>query len=133
MRCLLANLLLPTTLHAGEDFGLFDDKEWRGLVSGKTVEYSINGELFVREYYWPGQDVVTMEVVGKECFEARWEFRRETSTFCFHNGPTACFWHLRDGEHLYVQHADSGVSFGAVQDITAITDVRLACSSAPTS
>ena len=130
---LIACLVLPTALFAGEDFGMFDDSEWRVMVSGKTVEYSINGELFVREYYWPGQDVVTMEVVGKECFEARWEFNPKTSTFCFHNGPTACFWHLREGGHLYVQLADPGVSFGAIQDITAISDVRLACSTAPTS
>ena len=130
---LIAALVLPSALFAGEDSGLLDDQQWRVMVSGKTVEYSINGELFVREYYWPGQDVVTMEVVGKECFEARWEFHPETSTFCFHNGPTACFWHRRQGGHFYVQHADPGVSFGAIQDITAIKDVRLACSAAPVS
>ncbi len=133
MRTLFALFLMATALNAGSNVRVITGAEWRLMVTGRTVEYSINGALFVREYYWPGADVVTMEVVGEECFEARWDYDPATSTFCFHNGPTACFRHLRDGNRLYVQDADPGANFGSTQEITAIKDMRLACTTAPVS
>ena len=129
---ILALAILPTALFAGAD-GLISGTEWREMVSGRTVEYSINGDLFVREYYWPGDDVVTMEVVGDHCFEARWDYDPKTEIFCFYNGPTACFWHIRAGERLYVKDAMPGPRFGLTQEISAISDIRLACSTAPVS
>lgn len=132
MRYLLVLLLMPTVLFAGGD-GFITGAEWRAMVTGRTVEYTIGGDLFVREYYWPGDDVVTIEVVGKDCFEARWDYDPVTAIFCFHNGPTACFWHIRDGERLYVQDADSAPFINSTQEISAIKDMRLACTNAPTS
>ncbi len=133
MRTILLPLLLtPYFAFAGEDHFITGD-EWRSMVTGKTVEYSINGELFVREYYWPNDDVVTMEVSGEQCFEARWDYDPSTNIFCFHNGPTACFWHIRNTDGLFVRQADIGLHFGATQEISAISDIRLSCTSAPIS
>jgi hypothetical protein len=87
----------------------------------------------VREYYWPDRHWVTMEVVGEECFESRWEYHPETLTFCFYNNPTACFWHMQDGDKLTVRDADPGINYGSDQEISAIKTERLACSTAPIS
>jgi hypothetical protein len=125
-------LLIPIPAFAGDD-GYLTGAEWRALVSGKTVEYSIDGLPFVREYYWPGTSVVTMEVIGETCFDAQWDYDAETGIFCFHNGPTACFWHRKQGEHIWVEDADSGEFFGTVQEVTAINDATLACAEKPTS
>lgn len=132
MRILMTFLLLSLPVRA-DDAVPMTGEEWRALVSGKTVEYAIDGQPWVREYYWPDDDVVTMEIIDQDCFEARWEYRPDLATFCFHNSPTSCFWHIREGDGYYVRSADPGASFGVRQDVTAIVDTRLACSTAPVS
>jgi hypothetical protein len=132
MRLLIALFAFALPAIAGDDTPL-TGQEWRALVTGKTVEYTIGGQLWVREYYWPNDDVVTMEVINQTCFEARWEYNSDDQTFCFHNNPTSCFWHMREGDHYYVRSASPGTSFGVRQDVKDILETRLACSTAPVS
>ncbi len=102
--------------------------EWSDLTSGRTLSYSIDGEIWAREYYDPNSDRVVLKLNDGTCMNGRWEFSEPL--FCFHwdESGTACFRHVRFGDEILVLETDNGVENGAVQVVEGISNLAPDCS-----
>ncbi|WP_118132546.1 hypothetical protein [Oceanicella sp. SM1341] len=99
--------LVPPLAASAQDTPI-PESEWRDLTRGKTVYYYIDGTYFGREYYWPGQDMVTFQHASGVCANARWTY--SSGEYCFFFDRPHCFAHVRrDGEIIIIpQSAEAG-------------------------
>ncbi len=141
MRLLLTTALasaLPLLVQATEQTGpqtgpqsgaLIDIplEEWSGMAMGRTLSYSIEGELWALEHYFPGSNRVTLQFYDGSCLEGVWE--HTPPLYCFHweAEGTSCFRHARLGEEILILETRDGVETGAVQVMSGVTDTPLAC------
>ncbi len=135
---LAALLALAAPAGAGEaadPSGLSDIpvSEWAEMAEGRTLTYEIDGALWAHERYHPGSDRVTLQFHDGSCLEGRWDYAEPL--FCFHweAEGTSCFRHVRTGGEILVLETRDGVETGAVQTMTGVTDLPLACGPAATS
>lgn len=135
----LAALLCPAltaaqTAHdrvaAAEDIPV---EEWREMAEGRTLTYEIGGELWAMERYRPGSNEVRLQFHDGSCIEGTWEYT--APLYCFHweGEGTSCFRHARLGDEILIIETENGIETGAVQVMTGVSNVPLACGPAVTS
>ena len=101
--------------------------EWRAMASGRTLTYRINGELWALEHYYPGTNRVTLQLYDGTCMQGTWDY--SDPLYCFHweGQGTACFRHVRVDDRILIIESRDGADTPMTQDMTAVTDVPLAC------
>ncbi len=108
-------------------------EEWTAMASGRTLSYAIDGAIWAFERYEPNSNRVTLQFFDGSCLEGVWEHRDEHYCFHWEGEGTSCFRHTRDGDRILVLETEDGVETGAVQTVTGISDMPLACGPAITS
>lgn len=101
--------------------------EWRAMATGRTLTYRINGALWALEHYYPDSNHVTLQLYDGTCMEGTWDYT--DPLYCFHwdGQATACFRHVRVDDRIVIIESHDGVDTPMTQDMTAVTDVPLAC------
>jgi hypothetical protein len=127
---LLAALPLPAAEPQPRSFPEATDipvAEWVAMAMGRTLTYRIDGELWAMERYTPGTNRVTLQLYDGTCMEGTWDY--SAPIYCFHwdGEGTACFRHARRGEEILIIETQDGQDTPAVQMMTGVTDVPLAC------
>jgi hypothetical protein len=124
-------LAMPALAAAGQDKAI-PPEEWRSMTAGKTVYYYIDGQLFGREYYWPGRDMVTFQHVSGQCADARWTW--EDGRYCFYFDRPHCFAHVQRGTEIVIipQNPDDGTDL-TEQIVHQIAPLPFSCTPGVTS
>ncbi|WP_316014783.1 hypothetical protein [Roseobacter sp. HKCCA0434] len=125
LACLLA---APACAQDGRDIPL---AEWRAMTEGRTVIYRIGPEVFARETYHPGGQVVSILYADGTCLEGTWRFIEPASAYCFSwpNGKF-CYRHMEDAQGLYVLPVDESGARDArweIQRIEGISERTVSC------
>ena len=102
-------------------------EEWVAMAMGRTLTYRIDGVFWAMERYHPGTNRVTLQLYDGTCLHGTWNYT--APIYCFHweEEGTACFRHARRGEEVLIIETQDGVDTSAVQTMTAVSDVPLAC------
>jgi hypothetical protein len=136
----LLSILSPSSTWAAEGAEPSADRltdipveEWAGMATGRTLSYSIDGELWALERYYHGTNRVTLQFFDGSCLEGVWEY--EAPLYCFHweAEGTSCFRHVRQGDEILILETRDGVETGAVQVMSGVGDTPLACGTPLTS
>ena len=97
-------------------------EEWRAMVEGRTVWYSLNGEHWGREYFHPDKDSATFLARDGQCVTAPWAYAE--GVYCFAYAGMHCFRHVRrDGEIVVIPIEGDG----AEQRVERIDDTPISC------
>ncbi len=120
---------------AGEIAGMADIpvEEWTAMAAGRTLTYRINGEVWAREYYYPGTNHVSLQRPNGQCMSGTWEYT--APHYCYHWDleGTACFRHVRGEDTIWVIQTEMGVDTPQVQEMSEVSDVPLICAPQGTS
>ena len=102
-------------------------EEWRAMATGRTLTYLINGALWALEHYYPGSNRVMLQLYDGTCMEGTWDY--SDPLYCFHwdGQGTACFRHVRVDDRVVIIESHAGNDTPMTQDMTAVTDVPVAC------
>jgi hypothetical protein len=108
-------------------------EEWIAMAMGRTLTYRIDGALWALERYHPGTNRVTLQLYDGTCLEGTWEYA--APLYCFHwNGSErSCFRHARLGDEILIIETQDGADTTMLQNMTAVSDIPLACGPAVTS
>ncbi|MEX0970615.1 MAG: hypothetical protein WD046_09255 [Paracoccaceae bacterium] len=133
MKLALPLILLASSALAGDwsDLAALQDRvvaaplvsegEWRNMVEGRTVTYTIENEFFAREFYVTGTNRVVIAVNNGICLNGEWFMDGPAFCFVWEGAPPSCFTHHR---------LDGGVYINGVDDddieIQFVADVRRA-------
>jgi hypothetical protein len=102
-------------------------EEWSAMAAGRTLTYTIGGELWALERYQDGGDRVTLQFYDGTCLEGRWDYAEPLYCFHWEGEGTSCFRHARLGDEILVLETRDGVETGALQVMTGVSDTPLAC------
>lgn len=95
--------------------------EWRALTEGRTVWYTLRGQLWGMEHFHKGRDEATFMTPQGECMTAPWAY--QDGVFCFAYGGLHCFRHVRRNGALFAVP----VAGGDEQRIKRIDDTPVSC------
>lgn len=102
--------------------------DWRDMVRGRTVTYSIGGDIWARETYDTGSDTVWIRLADGSCMEGIWTWADGVYCFDWTSGEFSCFRHVRaDGQILVIPVLEDGTGIGTIQTVTQISDVPASC------
>jgi hypothetical protein len=102
-------------------------EEWAALAAGRTLTYRIDGDFWAMERYEPGSNRVTLQFNDGSCLIGTWDYTEPLYCFHWEGEGTSCFRHARsDGEILIIETRD-GIETGALQVMTGVSDIPLAC------
>ncbi|MBP7242244.1 hypothetical protein [Amaricoccus sp.] len=101
--------------------------EWTAMSAGRTLTYTIGGELWALERYEAGSNRVGLQFYDGTCLQGAWEYTN--SLYCFHweGEGTSCFRHARMGEQILILETRDGIETGALQLMSGVSDVPLSC------
>lgn len=120
---------------AGEIAGMqnIPAEDWTAMAEGRTLTYRIDGEIWAREYYYPGTNRVSLQRPDGECMHGTWNY--SAPLYCFHWDleGTACFRHVSDGDRIWVIQTEFGVDTPQFQEMTGTSDLPLICTAPGTS
>ena len=102
-------------------------EEWTKLAAGRTLTYTINGELWALERYQPGGSRVTLQFYDGTCLEGYWEYVKPLYCFHWEGEGTSCFRHAKLGAEILILESRDGVETGALQVMSAVSDAPLSC------
>jgi hypothetical protein len=107
--------------------------EWSEMAAGRTLSYAIGGRFWALERYEAQGDGVALEFRDGTCLVGRWEY--VAPLYCYHweGEGTSCFRHVRVGDDILILETEGGQATGAIQVMTGVSDVPLACGGTPTS
>lgn len=120
----------PADTQDGAETGMADiaKEDWRALVRGRTVTYSIGGEVWARETYDTGSDTVWIRLADGTCMDGNWSWADGIFCFDWSSGEYSCFRHVRsDGRILVIPMLAEGLGVGTIQTVTQISDVPASC------
>jgi hypothetical protein len=102
-------------------------EEWRAMAMGRTLTYRIDGGFWAMEHYTPGSDRVTLQFNDGSCLEGTWDY--QPPLYCFHweGEGTSCFRHARLGDEILIIETLLGQDTGAIQTMTAVSDLPVSC------
>ncbi|HSF92810.1 MAG TPA: hypothetical protein VLA51_11485 [Paracoccaceae bacterium] len=137
MRVLLALVLLfqlaspafaaMSLIEKWRNASLLNAQEWRSLVSGKTLTYSIDAYDLYREQYDRYSNNVTAQFNNGECIYGRWEAQNDYFCYYWKGSETVCSRHARFGKELLINFVEDGQNTDEFQLITDISDTPLSC------
>lgn len=103
-------------------------EDWRDMVRGRTVTYSIGGDIWARETYDTGSDTVWIRLADGSCMEGIWTWAAGVYCFDWTSGEFSCFRHVRaDDQILVIPVLEDGTGIGTIQTVTQISDVPASC------
>lgn len=102
-------------------------EEWRAMAIGRTLTYRIDGELWALEHYFPGGNIVALQLYDGTCMQGTWEY--VAPLYCFHwdGQGTSCFRHARRGSEILVIETVDGVDTAMTQEMTGVSDAPVSC------
>lgn len=102
-------------------------EEWRAMAMGRTLTYRIDGDLWALEHYFPGSNIVALQLYDGTCMEGTWDY--QAPLYCFHwdGQGTSCFRHTRLGSQILVVETQDGVDTGRTQEMTGVSDAPVTC------
>ena len=108
-------------------------EDWRALAAGRTLTYRIDGAFWAMERYDTEGNAVMLQFLDGECLQGVWEYT--APHYCFHweERGTACFRHARLDDRIVVIETQDGIETGAVQEVSDISQIPLACGPAQVS
>ena len=120
----LAALIAAPALAAGPQPGdvPIPLEEWRAMVEGRTVWYSLDGEHWGKEYFHPGKSSATFLARDGQCVTAPWVYAE--GVYCFAYAGMHCFRHVRRGEEIVVIPIEGE---GGEQTVERIDDAPISC------
>jgi len=98
------------------------EAEWRDMVEGKTVTYTIADEFFAREFYETGTNRVVISVTGGLCLNGQWYMEGPAFCFVWENELPSCFTHHRLDEGVFINGVDPGDDI----EVQFVADIRRA-------
>ncbi len=101
--------------------------EWSELAAGRTLRYTIDGEIWALERYHPDTNRVTLQFFDGKCLEGVWDYAEPLYCFHWRGEGSSCFRHVRLGEEILILETRDGVETGALQIMTGVSDTPLAC------
>jgi hypothetical protein len=134
---LLALLLLPAASQPPAERAAqavnIPVQEWIAMATGRTLTYRINGEFWALEHYYPGTNRVMLQLYDGTCMQGTWDYTEPLYCFHWQGQGTSCFRHARLGDDILIIETQDGIDTPMTQNMTAVTDVPLACGPAVTS
>ena len=100
---------------------MLSEGDWRSMVEGKTVTYSIDNQFFAREFYETGTNRVVISVAGGLCLNGQWYMDGPAFCFVWEGAAPSCFTHHQLDEGVYI----NGLG-GSDIEIQFVTDIRRA-------
>lgn len=102
--------------------------DWREMVRGRTVTYSIGGDVWARETYDTGSDTVWIRLADGTCMDGVWTWNDGVYCYAWSSGEFSCFRHVRSqGSILVIPVLEDGTGLGTIQTVTQISDVPASC------
>lgn len=98
---------------------MLSESEWREMVEGRTVTYTINNEFFAREFYVTGTNRVVIAVNNGICLNGEWYMDGPAFCFEWEGAAPSCFTHHRLEEGVYINGLDEsdGIEIQFVADV----------------
>ena len=122
--CLLV-ILTALPGHAADESSVIPPEDFRALVEGRTLHYTVEGEYYGSEQFYPG-DRATWQNPGGSCEQGHWwQIGLE---LCFRYGNTSC-WKTYEADDTRYAVSRSGLRV----DIESIDDRPLLCEGDPVS
>lgn len=132
MRLALPLVLLASTALAADwsDLAALQDRvtaapmmseaDWRGMVEGRTVTYTIEDQFFAREFYVTGTNRVVIAVNNGICLNGEWYMDGPAFCFVWEGAAPSCFTHHLLDEGVFI----NGLGAGDDIEIQFVADVR---------
>lgn len=102
-------------------------EEWSEMAMGRTLIYRIDGALWALERYHPGGNRVTLQYHDGSCQEGTWDYSAPHYCFYWEGDAPVCFRHARSRGEILIIETRNGADTNMLQQMTAVTDLPLAC------
>jgi hypothetical protein len=105
-------------------------EEWTDFAAGKTLTYTLGGQVWAHEQYHPDPNsrLVWIELVDGTCMAGTWDYVDGLYCFYWADEIPACFRHARNGGRIEVIPMENGIQAGDTQVMSEVTERPLACS-----